>query len=235
MSAIAPLDDDRLERLSELLDARAVPFKGLNLEALDGFLSALAVGPDAVPMDEWGPRVWGGKPPRWRDAEEAADVEALIVGHLRLVEQRVRHGGDDLPDRLAPLIWLPEDPSAHSDDALDVGRDWAEGFLRAVELRETAWSAWMEEHAWIDEIVGLLDRLAIGEILGENPADAPEALSYDERMGIVMELHGMLADLHHHRIEMLTPRTPIRREATPERNEPCPCGSGKKYKKCHGA
>jgi SEC-C motif-containing protein len=28
---------------------------------------------------------------------------------------------------------------------------------------------------------------------------------------------------------------PVRREATPGRNEPCPCGSGKKYKKCHGA
>jgi len=27
----------------------------------------------------------------------------------------------------------------------------------------------------------------------------------------------------------------IRREATPGRNDPCPCGSGKKYKKCCGA
>ena len=45
----------------------------------------------------------------------------------------------------------------------------------------------------------------------------------------------MLADLHHHRIDALTPREPIRREATPDRNAPCPCGSGKKYKKCCGA
>ena len=27
----------------------------------------------------------------------------------------------------------------------------------------------------------------------------------------------------------------IRKEASPGRNDPCPCGSGKKYKKCHGA
>ena len=26
----------------------------------------------------------------------------------------------------------------------------------------------------------------------------------------------------------------VRKEATPGRNDPCPCGSGKKYKKCHG-
>ncbi|MFZ4584907.1 MAG: preprotein translocase subunit SecA [Acidimicrobiia bacterium] len=29
--------------------------------------------------------------------------------------------------------------------------------------------------------------------------------------------------------------TPVRVEKTPGRNEPCPCGSGKKYKHCHGA
>ena len=33
-----------------------------------------------------------------------------------------------------------------------------------------------------------------------------------------------------------TPKpTPLRKSATPGRNDPCPCGSGKKYKKCHGA
>ena len=28
---------------------------------------------------------------------------------------------------------------------------------------------------------------------------------------------------------------PIQAEQTPGRNDPCPCGSGKKYKKCCGA
>jgi uncharacterized protein len=239
MPAIEPLDDNALERLSELLDRRAVPFKGFNLEALDGFLSALAVGPETVPAEEWQPLVWGGKPPRWDGAEEAAEVEALLAGHARLVEQRVRHGGDDLPDRLAPLIWLPEDPAAHDDDALDIGCDWAYGFLRAVALRDVAWTAWLDEHAWIVEIVAMMDRLVSGEVLSESDAEhgdtGPETVTYHERLGIVAELPGMLADLHHHRIEALTPRTPLRRETAPGRNDPCPCGSGKKYKKCHGA
>ena len=33
------LDDAQIERLSALLEQRAVPFRGFNLEALDGFLS----------------------------------------------------------------------------------------------------------------------------------------------------------------------------------------------------
>ncbi|MDP4109449.1 MAG: SEC-C metal-binding domain-containing protein, partial [Bacillota bacterium] len=31
------------------------------------------------------------------------------------------------------------------------------------------------------------------------------------------------------------PRQPIRKDKKPGRNDPCPCGSGKKYKKCCGA
>lgn len=234
MSATDLLDDAGLERLSQLLDSRAVPFKGFNLEALDGFLSALAVGPGEVPTEEWTPAVWGGKPPRW-EGDEAAEVEALLAAHVALVTQRVRHGSDTLPDALAPLLWLPDDPSEHDDDDLDVGRDWAYGFFRGVELCEADWDAWLDEHDWIDEIFGMLDRLASGEVLGEDPTAEPTPLEYRERLGIVMELPDMLADLHHHRIDALTPRTPIRRDAKPERNDPCPCGSGKKYKKCCGA
>ena len=31
------------------------------------------------------------------------------------------------------------------------------------------------------------------------------------------------------------PKTVVRKEGKVGRNAPCPCGSGKKYKKCHGA
>jgi preprotein translocase subunit SecA len=30
------------------------------------------------------------------------------------------------------------------------------------------------------------------------------------------------------------PRTPIIKDKLPGRNDPCPCGSGKKFKQCHG-
>jgi preprotein translocase subunit SecA len=33
----------------------------------------------------------------------------------------------------------------------------------------------------------------------------------------------------------LQPQQPVRRDVKVGRNDPCPCGSGKKYKKCHGA
>lgn len=234
------LDDAGIERLSDLLDRRAVPYKGFNLEALDGFLSALVVSPGEVAPGEWQPRIWGGKEPRWQDADEARDVQELLMAHWNMCAARVRHGEDDLPDHLAPLMWLPEDPElsgeeALHEDELDVGSDWALGFFEGVALRESEWDAWLDGNDWMDEAFDLLDRLATGEVL--NPADPtaePEPLGYRERLAIVVSLPGMLADLHHHRIEAMTPREPIRRDAGPGRNDPCPCGSGKKYKKCCG-
>jgi uncharacterized protein len=65
------------------------------------------------------------------------------------------------------------------------------------------------------------------------PGSTP--LGYRQRLDIIASLPGMLADLQRHRIDMLTPREPLRRADVPERNAPCPCGSGRKFKKCCGA
>ncbi len=237
MKPPAWLDDDQIQRLAQLLEQRAVPFKGFNLEALDGFLSALVVAPELVPPGEWQPPVWG-TPPRWENSEEVIAVQTLLMGHWNMAAARVRHGNENLPDHLAPLLWLPEHidvEQPENDDQLDVGRDWAFGFFRGVALREAAWDTWLDENEWIDEIFGLFDQLASGEILGEDPTAPATPISYRERLEIIASLPGMLADLHHHRIDALGPREPIRCEATPDRNAPCPCASGKKYKKCCGA
>ena len=235
------LDDDQIERLSDLLDRRAVPFKGFNLEALDGFLSALVVSPAPVLPGEWQPVVWGGKAPRWENEAEALEVETLLTGHWHMCAARVRHGGDTLPDHLAPLMWLPEDPELTGEDALhedelNVGQDWALGFFTGVGLREADWDRWLDENDWIEDIFDQLDRLASGEAINPDDPTAPgTAVGYKERLAIVSDLPSMLADLNHHRVDALTPRTPIQRDATPGRNDSCPCGSGKKYKKCCGA
>ncbi|MDN5782613.1 MAG: UPF0149 family protein [Luteimonas sp.] len=230
------LQDDRIEQLAELLERRAVPFGGLGLEALDGFFSALAVGPDGIDEAQWQAMVWGGATPRWNDASEAGDVAALLAEAHELARQRACHDDEALPPRLMPLLWLPEDPDAAHPDDLDAGSAWAEGFLRAVDLREEAWDAWLDEDEWIAAILGLLDQLASGEVLDlADPAAPATALSWRERIDTIAALPGMLSDLQHHRIAMLTPRVPLRRVETPERNAPCSCGSGRKFKKCCGA
>ncbi|EDQ01232.1 PBPRA1643 family SWIM/SEC-C metal-binding motif protein [Shewanella benthica] len=68
----------------------------------------------------------------------------------------------------------------------------------------------------------------------------------DERKSeveVILEQHGLLANIEVNAegVEniaeldgILNKPVTIRFEKTPSRNEPCPCGSGKKYKKCCG-
>ena len=286
MTAAQTPDDDALDILARLLDTRAVPFGGMNLEALDGFFSALAVGPELVPPGEWIAEVWGPKPPNWESVAEAQEVMDLLMGHWNLVAERVRHAGDEMSERLLPVVWLPEDEN--DPDAAFTGHDWALGFLRGVDLRKPAWEAWFEGEDWISglylDMVSLVlgrDMRAAGqaaegedafeseseseptgsetagdalaapgrdddspEIREDDPddpddgADMPEdlpPLTVAERIEIVLDLPWLLYDLNVHRVEALTPRTPIRAAAVPGRNDPCSCGSGRKYKKCCGA
>ena len=64
--------------------------------------------------------------------------------------------------------------------------------------------------------------------------DDDQPLNHEERIDIISVLPEILHECHLCRIEEATPRTPRRAEAVPGRNDPCPCGSGRKFKKCHG-
>ena len=225
--------DPRLDELDRLLEQRAVPFGGYGMEQLDGYLTAVVLAPgDAVPEAEWLPAVWGGKPPRW----EGADDEAAATRLLRLAHEtaarRVRVPGDDYTMEHALLWWLPEDPEADHGDDVDIGAAWAGGFLDGMALRDAAWDEWIAADDWIGEVEDHVEALAVGSHPPETEGGAPVPLTYDERLEIHAALPDMLHDVHCHRIESLTPREPVRRAATPERNDPCPCGSGRKYKKC---
>ena len=205
MTAPAFLSDDQVERLSELLEQHAVPAQGLNLEALDGFLSALVVSPGKpLAYEEWSAVVWG-RAPRFDARAQAEEAQTLLLGHWNGCAARVR-SGEDPPEDLAPLLWLPEDPLGEHPDELDVGHDWALGFYRGVDLRAEDWDRWLEKEDWIDEIFELLERLATGEVLAEDEAEPPTPLTYRERLEITASLPAMLADLHEYKTEQKSPK-----------------------------
>ncbi len=205
MTAPAFLSDDQVERLSELLEQHAVPAQGLNLEALDGFLSALVVSPGKpLEFEEWSAVVWG-RAPRFDARAQAEEAELLLRGHWNTCSARAR-SGEDPPEELAPLLWLPEDPMGEHPDELDVGRDWSLGFYRGVDLRAEDWDRWLEQEDWIDEIFELLERLATGEVLADDESEPPTPLSYRERLEITASLPAMLSDLREYKTEQKSPK-----------------------------
>jgi hypothetical protein len=70
-----------------------------------------------------------------------------------------------------------------------------------------------------------------------NPSDAAPAFGAPAAPAAVPFRAGGSAGRQPPRVggDDATPKTVRREEPKVGRNDPCPCGSGKKYKKCHGA
>jgi len=71
-----PLTDAEFEQLSEIL-GRLGNKRAMNLEQLDGFLSASICGPELVPPSKYLPMIWGnGATVAWPFAARAATSDS---------------------------------------------------------------------------------------------------------------------------------------------------------------
>lgn len=140
-----PLSDDELTDLDTLLCGLPVD-AAMNIEALDGYLTALLVGPPALraaPAARWMPPIWGG------DGEGAAPfasqkqkkrVIVLVLRHLHAIDLALK--GD-------PAQWEPVVSVAETDDGEMVdAEDWCAGFLQAVPLDVEGWAALFDDPVW---------------------------------------------------------------------------------------
>lgn len=235
------LTDADLDRLDTLLRERALPHGGLSLEALDGFFSALIVGPDLVLPSEYLPIVWGDSPPEWTSGEQAQEGLELVTKLWNQIARRVKLDPEAAEEAAFPLLALPDDMPEEDSPEMDdydypIGADWAAGFLLGASLRGEAWDDRMEQSEELAKDFEDLHSLLLEEDEEDESGDTQIAseLGFRERMAILAEMPYLLNDMQQWRLQEMAPREPLRREDTPERNDPCPCGSGKKYKKCHG-
>jgi uncharacterized protein len=117
-----------LDALDDFLMSDRAPGECMGLSDLDGFLTGLAVGPEAVPPGEWLPVVWGGAEPAFAGVEEARSVLGTIMGRYNEIVRALAAAPHDLD----PVFW--EGPGGQV-----IVADWAAGFLDAVALRAESW------------------------------------------------------------------------------------------------
>jgi yecA family protein len=226
------------KNLSRLLALATVPDDVLNLESLHGFLFGLAITPDMVKPSEWLPFVFGEELLTFTDEKKSEQLlETLFNVHDRFIDEREagRLGFPFNYDKLA----LEEMPRV---------QDWAFGLFLALGMRPGFWGLRdgqyermlerQEGAAWAAAVVSTV---GLPETLDEG-AEADGYETTDEETGrIYMSMFDQLPDavatLMEHagkrRHLRLVPQAPLRVEKI-GRNDPCPCGSGKKYKKCCG-
>lgn len=223
---MAPLDPGELGRLASLLAARGGE-QTMSLEQLDGFLTALIVGPDVVMPSEYLPVVWGaGHEPEFESLEEAQEFMGLLMRHWNGIIGELEERG--------VYEMLLDEP----DERGLAGRRWARGFMQGVDLRRDGWRELL-----LDENEGQLVAIAIvaGEVDPEFPREALPPENAEEL--VVLMGAGVGRAYRHFKAQRRPPAPGVRRSREPVRraapkvgrNDPCPCGSGRKYKQCCGA
>ena len=118
-----------LDLLEGWLTSDRAPEDAMDLSELDGFLTAIAIGPELIMPSEWLPVVWGGEEPAFDDLDEAQTILSLVMARYNEIIAGLQAGGDDW----APVFW------GTPDWRRDRLTDWAAGFLDAVRLRPDAW------------------------------------------------------------------------------------------------
>ncbi len=137
------LSDDELQALDELL--AALPSDGaMNIEALDGFLTGLLVGPALARRlrgTDWLPLVWGGDGPGehapFESNRQRKKVVVQTLRHLRAIEVVLQNS----PEAWSPVFSVAEEDEREWVDA----SDWCIGFLQAVDLDREGWSRWLDD------------------------------------------------------------------------------------------
>lgn len=203
------------------------------IEEFDGFVAGLLVCPELISPGEWLlvvlNREGHDRPPALDDVDHANRVLGLIMDHyndaaLTLIEH---------PERYRPLF--PID-TRNGDVFWEI---WIEGFARAVDLRPAAWQKLLDADP--DPAAAMLGMLMLADI-----ASGDHDMPREEADRLTAAAPGLIPDwvvtLNNWRIGNTRPASVVEQMATPfsaprgkvGRNEPCPCGSGKKYKRCCG-
>jgi uncharacterized protein len=228
MAGREPLTDEELERLGEFLQGLRNPDR-LTLEGLDGLFCALIAGPELVLPSEYLPVVWGGEM-AGEDAFESEEQASALLGLL------MRHWNAIVKEYETEGVYVPLFDPADERGGVP-GRQWARGFMRGVALRRRSWAPMLT-----DENEGQLVTIALvaGEVDPEWPAD-PLPAEKAERLEALMgagagRAYRRFAAERRADARQVREAKTVRREVPkPGRNEPCPCGSGRKYKQCCGA
>ncbi len=224
----------------------------LDFEFVDGFLCALAAGPHVPPVDDWLPLLFDDTFDRvFADPDDRAQA-------MRALQQRLKVLADQLdaealiaaPDRLRlePLVAAPVAAGADGADAAlpPPGARWADGFVHAVAAWPALWHVAADDpdRASFDALLATVDALrgrplpvagaASGDAAGE-PATVPAGVAPPTRDDAIDAACWAVQDLRVLFVDRAPVTAPRRVDKTPGRNDPCPCGSGRKYKKCCGA
>lgn len=260
---LSTLDSQAFDELDALLDElRTRNDETPQWEFCEGFMAALICCRRAIPASEYLPVLLGtdegtgdgaaAQDGSFADAKQQRrfmqlwlqrwqEVAGALVADVESLDDERAYQPEVMDVRGAVASLGPAEQAAMEEQELpSFGQVWALGFMFAVESWPEEWVAPRDKKlaARLDE--SLQAMVAMTEDDTGPPAlcifseDGPPTVSearvdaFGDALWSVYDLFDLWRSIGP-RVES------VRNAATPGRNEPCWCGSGKKYKKCHGA
>jgi uncharacterized protein len=231
MTSQPKLDDGELDLLGEFLDG--IGPSAMNLEEMDGYFAALVCSPNRVQMSQHLPRVWGEEF-AFSGAEEASQILGLLMRHWNTVASTLARTLQ-VPDCYLPVLLEDEDGVAR-------GNDWARGFMRGVSENPVGWRELIDSD---EEGGSILPMMILAHEDDPDPKMRYPAIQAQKREDLLIQMIAGLTRIYAH----FAPDRALGADAGPQvapaplrrvgpkigRNDPCSCGSGKKFKLCCGA
>jgi len=219
-----PLSDEEEVELVKFLES--LPEESLSLAKLHGLFTALAVGPGQVVSQELIGvlAIACGKLPI-KDSEHAKRISAFLSRfYSEIIE-------DLASESFVPHL-QPNDVVI-TDILLDMA-SWCQGFVLGMEQESSAWRSWFKDPRR-EKLTSLIIRTAA--IQKKSSADNTEQTGWQAH-SVISDLVPLIASYWRFESELnelvgLGPELSVT-EPKVGRNQPCPCGSGKKYKHCCG-
>lgn len=212
---------------------------------LAGFLFAVACAPELVKPSEWIPEVLGDEPDAFGSVEDVQRVMDLVMGLHNHINRQVLERNPTLP---AGIV-VRTDPMQNFGPDAPLGQ-WARGYSDGQLWLEETWDAYLPEAADDDDddddsaglgglmmVLGFFASREFAEsIVREWSKPKPLEQAAQRMLGLLPDAMRELAALGRGIDEAARElaRGPARSTKV-GRNEPCPCGSGRKYKLCCGA
>jgi uncharacterized protein len=218
----ASLSEEEFDRLEDLLASDIFSGEAMALDELQGFLCAIVSGPELIPPSEWRPAALG-ESVRYESEAQAQEVLALVMRFYNQIAQAL-----EADKRFGFVLYRPDETAEYDYET------WCLGYLDGVEFSPVAW----EEAGDADEVDELLFPLVA--LAGELPTQSVTQMKPEELERLLTECRkdfgAIVSDIYRYWLAVRAKPTTIRRvEPKTGRNDPCPCGSGKKFKQCCGA
>ncbi|HEU4653391.1 MAG TPA: UPF0149 family protein [Steroidobacteraceae bacterium] len=212
------LDHETLERLAAAGEDEGI----VGISELDGFLTAVVSGPNLIEPSKWLRAMWGKEEPAWKSMEQFEEVFLLLSRHQNSIAGMLLTGPTEFEPMFAELRM-----KGHVHINVE---DWCHGYMRGVYLDAAAWFAGgdqIERMLYPLILFGTEEGWRALDSMPESEQDLTRELI--PRSVVALNAHWLSRRSEH----LASPAEPIRR-ASPKigRNDPCPCGSAKKYKHC---